>query len=130
MRYLIFDADYNSTGVRDKFEGSLEQEDLGISDGLWNEIAQWVLDYSVITLMSPNKVVLPSSLGKIDVLDQRGVELVEQLLDELKFDVKIEYYSEGMFCYLGYYKENHSLKGEYKNPYKFHNRLFYRRKGE
>jgi len=132
IRYLVLDADYNSTGIRDEFDefdGSLEQDDLGISDRLWDEITEWVLDYVPIILMGIDEIVSPSSLKKIYELDKRGVALIQQLLDELECNVKIRYYSEGMLGYLSYYKANPSLFGK---PYvnEFHNKVFSNIKNE
>jgi len=125
MRYLVVKAGYLSVGISDQFADDFDQkdlqEDLGISDSLWNEITQWVRDYSVITSpFSKGGGVLPSSLEKINELDQRGIDLIEKLLNEFDFDVKIVYKSEGMYYCPSYLKHQN----------KFDNKLFYQRKGE
>ena len=89
-----------STGIRDEFTGSVDKNDLMLSDRLWTQISNWVKDYSTIILMSSEEKSSKSALDKIDSLDRRGMELIEEIKKEIKFEVKIRYYSEGKFCYL------------------------------
>jgi hypothetical protein len=100
MRYLILDADYMSTGIKDEFAGFLDQEDLGVSDELWSDISKWVRSYGAITMMSPDERVSPESIRLIDNLDNEGLQFIERLTDEIKSEVKIRYFSEGKLCYL------------------------------
>ncbi len=94
MRYLILDANYRSTGIRDLDGNYLSQRELSISDKLWNEIQIWVDRYIYVVKMDDNERKI--NLDLIKILDTQGLGLCDKIISELKEEVKIEYFSEGL----------------------------------
>ena len=94
MKYLILDADYRSTGIKDLEGNFLSKSDLCISDELWNEIQIWVNSYAPIVMMDEAERTL--NLNTIQNLDKHGIELCKKLKSEISEGAKIEYFSEGL----------------------------------
>lgn len=93
-RYLTLSADYRSTGIRDDYQGELQQSDLNISDQLWERLATWVKAYEKIIPLSPEE--RKTRHEEIQLLDTEGLELVKEFRRELGPEAKISYYSEGL----------------------------------
>ena len=91
--YLVVTADVNSTGVRDEYEGWLKQDDLGISDELWQSIQSWVDEYTELVRRDISEDL---RLKEVEDMDQRGLRFVEELYKQLAPETKIKYFSEGL----------------------------------
>ncbi|MBF0301133.1 MAG: hypothetical protein HQK51_20665 [Oligoflexia bacterium] len=94
MKYLILDANYQTTGLKDRYEGYLSEEQSGLSHELWQEIQEWVKSYNVIIMIEEREREI--NLEKINRLDQGGLAICDKIRGELGENVKIEYYSEGL----------------------------------
>lgn len=96
MKYLIVDADFRSTGIRDEFKGDLTKNELKLSDKLWNELSAWVEKYSKIIPLD----ISEREKKKINKLDEEGFKLIEKIKNELNEEIKIRYYSEGKLKFI------------------------------
>ena len=105
MKYLILDADFKSTGIRDILGKQISSNDLKLSEQLWSDIELWVKNYSVIVpLSNEDRIKLKSEIRELDI---EGFNIKSRILKELEIngiDAKIEYYSEGCL------KKIHSIK--------------------
>jgi len=98
MKYLIVDADFRSTGLRDEFEGELDRGDLNLPDEIWDELSAWVKEYSLIVPMDDEEREENSEL--IKKLDAKGLQIKIKIENTLSEKIKIKYYSEGLLKYI------------------------------
>jgi hypothetical protein len=88
MKYLMIDAEQDSTGIRDYYEGEyLSPEDLHLSPTTTKWIAEWLLRYE----NQRRKSYVDNQV--IEELDREGKEIALTVKREL-LDVKIGYYSD------------------------------------
>jgi len=89
MRYLIIDACFGGTGIRDKYEGGyINLSLLSLSANFTERLSNWINRYN-------NEFFNGYSNSKfITELDKEGKEIAIQLKTELSNDVKVEYYSD------------------------------------
>ncbi len=89
MKYLIIDACFGGTGIRDKYEGGyIDLSSLSLSVNFTDRLSNWINRYN-------NEFINGYNNGEfITELDKEGKEIAIQLKTELLNDVKIEYYSD------------------------------------
>src|ERR1035437_3796775 len=95
MKYLIIDAYFGGTGIRDKYNGGyIDPNTLFLSENLVSKLKNWLKMY--------NSEFFNGFLVKevIEKLDEEGKEIALQLVNELNNDVKVEYYSDAKMIYL------------------------------
>ena len=98
MKYLVITADYNTSGIKDEFEGNLDKGDIELSDELWSELESWVSVYQEIIPMTQEQRSLEKE--KITKLDETGIAIKQKVIDHFNGEVKIKYYSEGLLEYI------------------------------
>ena len=98
MKYLVITADYNTSGIKDEFEGDLEKGDVELSDAIWNELENWVSAYQEIIPMTQEQRALEKE--KIAKLDKTGIAIKQKVIEHFNGEVKIKYYSEGLLKYI------------------------------
>ncbi len=87
MKYLIVDAEVNTTGLRDQNEsGHIHPEDLQLSLETTQRLNEWVARYEAEHYNGFENTTL------IDELDQEGKEIALIIKNELS-DVKLQYFS-------------------------------------
>lgn len=93
MRYLTVGADYQGTGLKDDFTGTIEPTTLSLPSELIHRISKWVADYqSIIPLDEGERL---GRKEEIQDLDKRGLVIARDLKAYLGEAVKVQYYSEG-----------------------------------
>jgi hypothetical protein len=91
---FLIDGMLSGTGVRDAFNGGyLDPRDIGLSEALTGEIADWQQRYEEAHFDG-----FPE--GLVAQLDQRGLAFVAQAKAELP-DIEIGYFSSGLLKRLG-----------------------------
>ena len=98
MKYLVITADYNTSGIKDEFEGTLDKGDIELSDELWSELESWVSAYQEIIPMTQEQRALEKD--KIAKLDETGIAIKQKVSEHFNGEVKIKYYSEGLLEYI------------------------------
>jgi hypothetical protein len=89
MKYLIIDACFGGTGIRDKYEGGyIDLSLLGLSVNFTDRLLNWINRYNNEFFNGYN------NSNFITELDKEGKEIASQLKTELSNDVKVEYYSD------------------------------------
>jgi hypothetical protein len=89
MKYLIIDACFGGTGIRDKYEGGyIDSALLGLSTNFTNRLSNWIKKYNNEFFNGYNKS------NFIEELDKEGKEIAIQLKNELLNEIKVEYYSD------------------------------------
>jgi len=89
MKYLIIDACFGGTGIRDKYEGGyIDSALLGLSANFTNRLSNWIKKYNNEFFNGYNKS------NFIEELDKEGKEIAIQLKNELLNEIKVEYYSD------------------------------------
>lgn len=85
-RYLVIDGEIYGTGIRDKYEGFIDPNDLPVSQDLIKSISEWKSECDAIfaNMLSATKVPMHE-------LDLRGLELLKKIRLELDASYKIEY---------------------------------------
>lgn len=86
MKYLVIDACFAGTGIRDKYEGYLSPEDLELNPILQSEIREWLTKYENEHYIGFKNVDI------IDNLDIEGVEIAKKIKQEL-INSKVQYFS-------------------------------------
>lgn len=94
MKYIILDADYLSTGIKDQDGNQLSKDSISLPSKIWDQIELWVSDYSCIVQMEEKERKMNIQL--ITKLDRRGIELCSIILSHYFGEIKIEYFSEGL----------------------------------
>ena len=97
MRYLTITVDVDFSGIKDDYGNELFKDDLNVSDELWNELQDWVAEYIPTIHFDTDK--RSDSIGVINDLDSKGIELVKKFQNELG-EIKIKYYSEGLLKHI------------------------------
>ena len=88
MNYLIVDAYFAGTGIRDEYNGKyIQPQDIGISERLTTEINIWLCLYKKESHNGYRNTVL------IEKLDKEGLRIALKIKKELR-DVKISYWSD------------------------------------
>jgi len=87
-RYLVLDGKLEGTGIRDKYEGFIQPEQLPISDELVQDIRSWSQRYQ-----NRNRNFKPDE-NKLYELDLDGIELLKKISIELGLEYKIHYFSD------------------------------------
>jgi hypothetical protein len=98
MKYLVIVADYNSSGIKDKFEGELDRDDINLPETIWEELTDWVSKYQEIIPMDRKQRIKVRE--KIDELDKKGIALKQKIIDHCEGNAKVKYYSEGLLQYI------------------------------
>ena len=89
MKYLIIDACFGGTGIRDKYEGGyIDSALLGLSTNFTNRLSNWINKYNNEFFNGYN------NSNFIAELDKEGKEIAIQLKSELSNEIKVEYYSD------------------------------------
>jgi len=89
MKYLIIDACFGGTGIRDKYEGGyIDSALLGLSANFTNRLSNWIKKYNNEFFNGYN------NSNFIAELDKEGKEIAIQLKSELSNEIKVEYYSD------------------------------------
>lgn len=91
MQYLVVEADYQGTGIRDDYAGPVAPPELGISEDLTKRLHQWVERYSGLITGAVERT--PERTDKLDAL---GVALAQEIQGVLGDQAKVAYYSEGL----------------------------------
>lgn len=93
-------ADTHSTGLFKEIGEQVTLNETSISQGTWQELQNWVLEYDYIIPMidyERNKVI-----KEIKALDKKGLIIKEKLETEWKIDelsgqnIEFQYFSEGL----------------------------------
>jgi hypothetical protein len=95
MKYLIIDAYFGGTGIRDKYNGGyINPNTLFLSENFVSRLINWLKMY--------NLEFFNGFLDKdvIEKLDEEGKEIALQLIIELNNDAKVEYYSDAKMMFL------------------------------
>jgi hypothetical protein len=88
MKYLVIDAMFSGTGIRDYYNGNyIEPESLHLSDMTINKLRDWLSQY----ISEHHKGYINDKA--IDELDREGKEIALRIMREL-VDVRIHYYSD------------------------------------
>jgi len=89
MKYLIVDAYFNGTGIRDKYAGGyINPESLNLSPIFLEKLSVWLKKYH-------NEFYSQyDNNDKIKILDNEGKKIALLLKIELGENYKIEYYSD------------------------------------
>ncbi|HXY60775.1 MAG TPA: hypothetical protein VEH26_04120 [Chthoniobacterales bacterium] len=93
MRYLVVDADYRGTGIRDEFTGQITPESVGLPQDLVERITKWVADYQPI-IPVPSRERWKRS-GEIEKLDEIGLDLARAVEGHFGAGARVKYFSEG-----------------------------------
>lgn len=87
MNYIVVDAMFNGTGIRDKYNGGyLNPDDLGLSNKVLQALTEWLKKYEDehYNGFENNRV--------IDKLDSEGRDIALAIKNEL-VGIKVEYFS-------------------------------------
>lgn len=98
MRYLTVTANFMGTGLKDKFEGQLNPDELYLTMDLRLEISSWNKAYQPVISMSFDD--RHSNADLIKSLDDQGLTIARKIKKFLGDDYKIDYYSEGQLMHL------------------------------
>lgn len=99
-------ADIHSTGIINSIGKYYLREETTISKDTWFKLQKWVNDYDDVAIMDSDE--RRKNLELISSLDTRGIELVQKISNEWKFDkstgsaLKFIYYSEGLLKRLNF----------------------------
>lgn len=93
-------ADTHSTGLFKETGEQVSFNETSISQGTWQELQNWVLEYDHIIPMTENE--RNKAIEEITNLDEKGLKLKEKLESEWKFgkqnceEIVYTYFSEGL----------------------------------
>ena len=93
MRYLQMAVDYEISCFKDKYGEILDYAELDISSSLIELMEDWRMRYQKIIMMTQKRRMENWEL--ILSLDSEGLNLARKFLEQTKYTVKIEYFSEG-----------------------------------
>jgi hypothetical protein len=89
MKYLVVDAYFGGTGIRDKYNGGyIQPGELSLSDNVIIMLKEWLRKYNNEFLNGYSNII------EINRLDNEGIKISLEISKELKDSVKIEYFSD------------------------------------
>ncbi len=96
-QHIVIWADCLSTGISYDYGKRIYQHETTIKQQTWNELQKWVEAYDDIILM--DKPERERNIEKINLLDQQGINLAQQISSEwTNNSLPIKYYSEGLMA--------------------------------
>lgn len=89
MMYLVVDACFGGTGIRDKYNGGyINPTELPLSNDIITILKEWLIKYNNEFFKGYDNAF------EINRLDNEGIKILLEISKELNNTVKIEYFSD------------------------------------
>lgn len=94
-RYIIIDAELNTTGIRDEYLGEIKYSELNLPSEFIKDFSAWLSEYQEFNFIKDS--FFEEEKGKkIKTLDEAGIRFVFKLKLLLPYNPKVEYYSDAL----------------------------------